>query len=192
MKEEISGYMPLVQKPDCCNAACLQTILLRRGLGFFMQEAIARQLGVKIQEKYIGAFRAKMPVTKNVEELGIMTVRSEAKINKFFSANKMSLAARAYPASHIKDVKEFIFNNLRKGNDLWVEFHLDEREKDTDIHDNLVQKIECKNKKCTITTIDPGYLFRQFVEWPLDMLERSISTKYGRECGFVVISSTHS
>src|SRR3989338_1083634 len=180
MKAEISGYMPLVQKPDCCNSACLQMILLRRRLGFFMQEDIARQLGVKIRGKYIDAFHAKMPVVKKGEELGIMTVKSEAKINKFFSINKIPLTARAYPASRIKDVRDFIFENLRKSNDLWVEFHLDEREKDSDIHDNIVQKIDCKGK-CNVTTIDPGYLFRQVVEWPLDMLERSIGTKYGRE-----------
>src|SRR3989338_5758426 len=190
MKAEISGYMPLVQKPDCCNSACLQMILLRRGLGFFMQEEIARHLGVKIEEKYARAFHAKMPIARKREDLGIATIKSEAKINKFFSAHNIPLIARAYPASNIKDVRNFIFENLGKNNDLWVEFHLDEREKDTDIHDNILQRIDCKGKKCTVTTIDPGYLFRQVVDWPLDMLERSIGNKYGRECGFILISTS--
>src|SRR3989338_2877746 len=190
MKAEITPrHIPLVQKPSCCNSACLQMILLRNEFGFFSQEEIAKELDVKISEKDKNAFGVKLPIAKENEECGIKTIDSKNKINNFFASRKLPLVATAHKSSGIINIRKFIFDNIKKDNDIWVEFHLDEREKVKVIHDNLIQKIDCKSDgKCFVTTIDPWWGYKQIIDWPLDMLKRAIGTKYGRECGFIIVS----
>ncbi len=187
-KIEISpAYVPLIQKPSCCAAACLQMILYRRGFGLYDQEDLAEQLGIPVGEKYRSAFRANLPFPASPSHW-FETINSEGTINRTLEHYYLPLIAKAHRTSQVADTRMFVAWNLSKNNDVWTEFHWNERDSIDAIHDNVIQSIEYDAESCHVTTIDPYSRSKQIVRWPLEMLERSIGTKYGRECGFVIVS----
>ena len=58
----------LIQKKSLCGAACLQTILFRKGI-WIDQETLAKKLKINILEKYKHAYSIKFPTVKKENSL---------------------------------------------------------------------------------------------------------------------------
>lgn len=186
-------YIPLIQKPFCCAVTCLQTLLYRNGYGLYDQEDLAIKLGVKISPEDAPAFRENMPIMTqaNFDE-GISTIDSSALVNNFFTESDIALKASRFPFSAIPNLHDFLISHLKSNHDLWIEYHghnihSNDRFKGNYIHDGLVEGYNTDTKIVTIT--DPMPDHRQRLEIPLDVVSSSISTLYGRETGFLIISS---
>ena len=79
------AYIPLVQKPFCCNVTCLSMILYRRGFGLFDQEKLAKFFDIRIDKASRGAFRTKLkPFTHTGFDEGLKTIESAPVVNSFF------------------------------------------------------------------------------------------------------------
>ena len=112
-------YIPLVQKPSCCNVTCLQMILYRRGFGLFDQQELAKHFDIKVGKDESKSFNVKLGTytSTNCDE-GLKTIESEKLINLFFKEKDIALTAKAVRASHIGDLKSFIVTNIKNDNDL--------------------------------------------------------------------------
>ncbi|MDD3288294.1 MAG: hypothetical protein PHX43_04735 [Alphaproteobacteria bacterium] len=155
------------------------------------QESLALKFGVKISPENVSSFRKDMPVftQKNLDE-GIQTIESEDRINAFFSEVNAGLKARCFKLSAIGSVGEFIAEHLTQNHDIWIEYHTHEIYKPNEdgydaIHDGLIEAFD--KAKSLVTIIDPMPKRCQRNEISLETVERSISTLYGRETGFVVV-----
>ena len=151
---------------------------------------MAIEFGVKIDPKEAYAFKSSMPVSDNVADWGISTVESEDRISAFLKKHAPVLKAKSYRYSSIPSVKEFLITHLQANHDIWVEYHSNEihsydKETGNHVHDNLIERFD--PEEGTVTAIDPWPWHRQRIIIPLDVLERAISTQYGRETGFIVI-----
>lgn len=184
-------YVPLIQKPMCCAVTCLQMILYRNGFGLYDQEDLAIEFGVKIDKKYAPAFREDMPImTSNNLDEGIATIESEAIINTFFERLKVPLSATAFRCSEISNLEKFILDNLSAQRDLWVEYHAHEIHSDDTtkghyIHDGLIESYQLASQ--TAVVIDPVPEHRQRLRVGIVELEASISDKFGRETGIIIV-----
>jgi hypothetical protein len=126
----------------------------------------------------------------NLDE-GIPTVESADKFNDFFRTIGTNLHAEAFRYSEIRSVPDFISENLEKNHDVWIEYHAQEIHKHDAkegnyIHDGLIESFDRKAGKMII--IDSLRDHRQRIVVPLDEVERAISSMFGKETGFVVIS----
>lgn len=184
-------YVPLIQKPCCCAVTCLQMILYRNGCGLFDQEELAIKFGVKIAAQDTAAFSLAMPIMTraNLDE-GIQTVESEHTINAFFSEQSLPLRATSYKQSSLRSVPAFLQQHLEENHDVWTEYHTNEiysafpSEADA-VHDGLIERYDPESLRLTL--IDPMPNHPQRVTITPDVLDRSISDRYGRETGFIVI-----
>jgi hypothetical protein len=185
------GYVALIQKPMCCAVACLQMILYRNGFGLRDQEELAIRFGVKIQPEYAVAFRSEMPImTRPNFDEGIQTVESENEINAFLNDNAAPLVARCIKYSAIPSVANYISTHLRANRDIGVEYHAQEIHGDDEfkgnyVHDGLIESFDFADGTLTIMDSVPNH--RQRLHITLPVLEKSMSSRYGRETGFVVI-----
>ena len=183
-------YIPLVQKPSCCNVTCLQMILYRRGFGLFDQQELAKYFKIKISKKETAFFNVKFKTYTSVnEDGGLRTIDSEKIINKFFKESKISLVAHSVKYSKINDLKEFILENIKNNNDLWLEYKMNKIHKEKSMHDNVVESIKINKKRTFVTVVDPYWEYKPRYEISIKDLSDSISKKYGRETGFIVISN---
>lgn len=185
-------YVPLVQKPECCAVTCFQMLLFRNGLGLFDQENLAKFFGVKVNKKHHNMFNVKLEILSdyNYDE-GISTLDSVNKVNAFFRKNKINLAAEAKRITEVEDLKMFIKSNIVLNNDLWVEYkghyiHKSDQMKGKYLHDGLIETIDTKNNEVVI--IDPSPDHKPRIKIRLKSLFDSLSTKFGKETGFVIIS----
>ncbi len=186
-------HIPLTQKPCCCNVTCLQMILYRHGYGLFDQQELAKYFKIKVGKKDKKAFNVRLGAYTRVNyDEGLKTIESEDIVNRFFRERDMPLVAKAVKASEISNLKKFIRDNLIANNDLWIEYkahqiHRYDSEKGQYIHDGLVEEITNSN---TVTIIDPAPRHKPRIRISAKVLAESISSKFGRETGFIVISNT--
>jgi hypothetical protein len=188
------AYIPLIQKPTCCAVTCLQMILYRNGYGLFDQEKLAVHFGVKIAAEDARAFRADMPtMTQQNFDEGIQTVELVAPINAFFAAHTPGLTARRVRAGSVGKLDDFLRENLANNRDIWIEYHGHEiygwdLYKGDYIHDSLIESFDPARAEATI--VDPLPQHRQRELFPLAMMERAISKRFGRETGFIVVEKS--
>ncbi len=185
------GYVPLIQKPNCCSITCLQMILFRNGYGLVDQEELAIKCGVRISPEDSAAFRTEMPFMTDVNlDEGIQTVDSERQINTILKEIAPELRARSFRHSKIDSLSDFLTTHLRDNRDVWTEYHAREihsgdEKKGNYLHDGLIESLDLDLG--SVVVIDPMPKHRQRLVISLETLERAISTQYGRETGFVVI-----
>jgi hypothetical protein len=184
------SYIPIIQKPKCCAVACLQMILYRNGHGLYDQEELAVEFGVKIAPEDRHAFSDSMPyMTSFNHDEGISTLESVRRVNAFFKRHKLPLVAKAHHYSTIHSLKSFIAENLKLGNDIWAEYHSKEVYEslgENKIHDAVIESLDMK--KNTVMLIDPKPNRKQRIAVALDVLDRALSSEYGKELGLVVVS----
>ncbi len=185
-------YVPLIQKPKCCAAACLQMILHRRGVGLFDQETLAIELGVKVQRKDLKGFRSDMPIMHgfNCDE-GISTVGSVRRINKILRDKRSGLRARAIRYQSIRSLEQLVVDALREDKDVWVEYHSQrvhpKRPLNVQIHDGLIESID--TGKGELVLIDPSPKRRQHKEIDVETMHEALSGKYGRPLGLLLVEA---
>ncbi|MBN2094722.1 MAG: hypothetical protein JW727_01620 [Candidatus Aenigmarchaeota archaeon] len=184
-------YIPLIQKPDCCSAACLQMILFKRGFTRFTQEKIAKELGLYIGPKNKDAFSEKLKVRSKKSDIN-ETVKSARKINEFFRKNRIPLSARGFKISQIENPEEFIRQALDKDYDLWAEFSNMPIYGTSGGHDCLISGLKKKGRQCFAELVDPYWGHKQVYLVPLDRLIKAMqkenSPPPARERGIVVIT----
>ncbi len=189
-------YIPLTQKPCCCNVTCLQMILYRHGYGLFDQQELAVYFKIKVGKKDRKTFNVRLGTYTRVNhDEGLKTIESEKIINRFFKQRGVSLVAKAVRASDISDINKFLMDNLLSNNDLWIEYkghriHRHDSEQGQYIHDGLVEQIIEHKRVNQVTIIDPHPRHKPRIKINTEVLRESISTKFGRETGFIVISKT--
>ncbi len=185
-------YIPLVERHDCCAVTCLQMLLYRNGFGLFDQEQLAKFFDVRVNKEHQDAFNVRLKSFSryNYDE-GISTLDSAGKVNDFFHKNRINLVARAKRLSEIEDLGKFIESNIISGNDLWVEYkaheiHSHDRLGGKYLHDGLIESIDTKKNEVVI--IDPFNDHKPRIKVKLKTLYDSLSTKFGKETGFLIIS----
>lgn len=182
-------YVPLIQKPNCCAAACLQMIIFRNGHGLHDQEEIAASLGVRVAETNTGAFRHEMGRMTSVNDEGISTVESVPIINDIFRLKRMALVGEAVRYREIGSFGELVASALKDGHDLQVEHHSHEVHPENPvnvhIHDSLVESFDTVSG--LVTLIDPVPRRQQRQEVHIGVLARSIGPDFGKELGAVLI-----
>ena len=183
-------YIPLFQKPKCCAVACLQMILYRNGFGLHDQEDLAIQFGVRIESDDRHAFRENMQLMTqfNLDE-GISTLNSVGMINALFRNSGILLSATAHLHSNFGSLKDLVAENLSKNNDIWIEYHSNEihaLDKNSNrIHDAVIESYDAKSDSAVI--IDPSPRRRQRISVGMRALTESMSDKYGKELGLLLI-----
>lgn len=182
-------YIPLVQKPCCCNVTCLQMILYRQGFGLFDQEKMAKFFDIKVGKDDLKCFNVKLGLyTRTGHDEGLKTIDSQDAVNNFFKKNKIPLVAKAVRASKIRNLEKFLTENIKSNNDLWVEYKSHRIHEEKYIHDNVIEGIRKLNKSTRVILIDPAGRHKSRLTINLSALKEAISTKFARETGFLVIS----
>lgn len=182
-------YLPLVQKPSCCNVTCLQMILYRRGFGLFDQQDLAKYFKIKVGKDELKSFNVKLGVyTSTNNDEGLKTIESEKLINRFFKDKKIPLKASAIKASEIADLTQFLIDNIKKDNDLWLEYKVHKIHGEKLIHDNVVESVKTLSGKTWVTLVDPYWVYKPRLDVTIEDIAEAISDKYGRETGFIIVS----
>ena len=163
-------------------------ILYRRGLPIIEQEELAKFFKIHVPLSAKKFFNTTLTTRKKSED-GIQTIESEGRVNRFFKKYKFPLIAKAVRASEISDLEKFIENNLRKSNDLWVEYKSDRIHGEHFIHDNVIESMERGKKEMLVTVVDPYGEYRTRNKLLLSVLQDAINeNEFGRETGFLVVS----
>lgn len=183
-------YIPLIQKPKCCAVTCLQMILYRNGHGLHDQEDLALEFGVKIEPEDVLAFREDMPIlTSFNHDEGISTLDSVEAFNEFFKQKGIQLRAEAIRYADIDSLRDLLIKHLDDDHDVWIEYHsheiASEHANNGRIHDALIESFDPASN--TIVLIDPKPTRRQRHTTSLEMLDRALSSEYGRELGLIVV-----
>lgn len=174
-------YKHLVQKPHLCGATCLQMVLFRRGY-WFEQEKLAKLLGTRIKSENKKLFQFSFP-TNDQNNRGI-TLEEFKKAKPLLK--KFNLNLKILKISEIKDLKKLILKNLRKGNDLIVNFKRTAYcpEKNWG-HFALIKA--WKNNQ--IELCDPSYQDKPYWKTSLAQLKKAMSKKWdNQERGLIIIS----
>ena len=183
-------YFPLIQKPDCCSATCLQMILFRKGHTEYSQDELAKDLGIFIDRKNKGAFSVKLKVRLKESDVN-RTIESADKINALFRKHKIKLEAKSYKISEIKNPTEFVNDALKKDYDVWAEFANKSLFGTSCGHDCLISELKKKRGKYFVTLVDPYWNHKQIYEVPFDKLIESMQKRENlkpvRERGFIII-----
>jgi hypothetical protein len=166
-------------------------ILYRRGFGLFDQQMLAKYFKIKVGKNDLECFNVKLATfTKTNFDEGLKTIESALVINRFFKTQKIPLMATAVRASEIKNLENFIAQNLKQNNDLWVEYKSHKIHGENYIHDNVVESVVKTKTSESVILIDPAPYHKPRLSVSFEKLKEAISEKYGRETGFIVISST--
>lgn len=182
-------YYHLVQKPECCAVTCFAMILYRKTKKLYDIQNLAKFFEVKISPESKNAFNVDLETfTSFNNDEWISTLDSIEKINNFFKKENISLQAIAFKYSKINDLKQFIWENLEKWNDIWVEYHNDEihpYDWCSAIHDSLIEDINTEENE--VTLVDPEYNHKPRINIKIDILKNAISNNFWKETGFVII-----
>ena len=118
-------------------------ILYRNGYSLYEQDYLAKYFDVKISKdsKEYFSVDLKTFTSENFDE-GLKTIESENIINNFFTEHNIKLQAKATYFKEIIDLKKFIFENLEKNYDLWVEYKLHNIFDLKLIHNGLIESCE--------------------------------------------------
>ena len=145
-------YKPIKQKPYCCVPACISMILNRRKIKHGSQEEIGYELGLIISKEKVHLFTKVRTGKKPAAGYGTQINKKKYSIANYFSKNKIKLKEIYYPIEENKDIKKFIVENLKSGNDLIVCFDNKKLYSEGDFgHVSLIQNINNN----IVTLIDP-------------------------------------
>ncbi len=122
MKIKTSRYIPLTQQPFCCTPTCIQMILLRRNLIIFSQEEIGYDFGLTVPKKYKKLLPNAKTGKKPSGGWGTQVNKKEYSINNFFRRHKIQLKEDYFSVSRVKNIKEWIKEQIKKNNDIIVCF----------------------------------------------------------------------
>ncbi|MBI3190259.1 C39 family peptidase [archaeon] len=137
-------YKPINQKRYCCVPACISMILHRRNINHGSQEEIGYDLGLVVPK----VRTEKKPAAGYGTRIGT----KKYSINSYFRKNNIDLKEKYFPAEITTDVKKFIIENLKNGNDIIVCFNNKKLYGAGDYgHISLIQSINNEN----IILIDP-------------------------------------
>lgn len=115
-------YKPIKQKPYCCVPACIFMVLDRRKIKHGSQEEIGRELGLVVPKEKTHLFIKIRTAKKPIAGYGTQVNKKKYSINNYFLKNNIKLKEVYYLLEEIKDIKKFIVENLKSGNDLIVCF----------------------------------------------------------------------
>lgn len=168
-------------------------ILYRRGFGLFEQEELAKNLKIKIDKNSLECYNITLDTYTNPEDAGMKTTESEGIINKFFKSKNIGLSAKGVRVSEIQNLEEFLFDNINKNNDIWMEWMIykifnEKQHKEKfympewmSCHDSVIESV-IKNKQSAKTVIvDPFWYHKPRMEIDVEKLRNAI-------IGFIVIS----
>lgn len=188
-------YKPLTQLPYNCMACALEWVLLRRGLKWIDQEEIGLMLSLKIPKSFAKYYTKTIPVTKQRKYYGtgVFTKGQTHKLaQEIFDKYEIPLKIKRFSVHEILNPKEFIVQNLKKGNDILLDFHwcgIGKRSKLWNIGHVCVVSGIVLNKDVEVVLGDPGYFMPKFWSVKLDKLIKAMDKKYdGHERGFWIIS----
>ncbi len=180
-------YKHLVQKPGLCGPCCLQMILLRRGLKWIDQEEIAYTLKTPIYFKDKDINMYKLPIVNDQKVVGNYLKDLEGEyIKEFFKKFKLFLESKVYYISEIDDPQKFIYNNLKSGKDIIINFWFKPLKSGDYGHFMLISEIVGdKIKLC-----DPANQNHKSFWWiSLSKAIEGMSKEFdGKERGFAVVS----
>lgn len=184
------AYVPLLQKPHFCAAACIQMIMYRNGFGLHDQEEIAIALGVSVSSENSSAFSSRVNIG-SAGSLGMSTINSSKKINEVFQKFGASLIASPFRSSEIVNFSDFISGCLAENRDVWVEYHAhgihgDDKMYGRYMHDGLIEFTDSSSGMACL--IDPMPNHRQRIMVDLLTLGNALSAQLGAEGGAVVVS----
>ena len=115
-------YKPIKQKPYCCVPACIFMVLDRRKIKHGSQEEIGCELGLVVPKGKAQFFTKIKTGKKPIAGYGTQVNKKKYSINNYFFKNNIKLKEAYYLLEEIKDIKKFIVENLKSGNDLIVCF----------------------------------------------------------------------
>jgi len=183
-------YVPLTQQEYCCFATCVQMILLRRKMKMFSQEEIGWHLYLVVPKGKKKLFEKVRAGKKPKTGYGTQASKKGCSLNGFFKKKKISLKCERFKVSEVKNPAELIVKNLRKGNDIAVDYHnkgINPQGKAFG-HACIVSEI-ILGKKPEVILIDPNFKNKKFDKIDLGKLCKAMASKYdGCERGFWVIS----
>ena len=182
-------YKPLVQMRGCCGPCAILWILLRRGF-WVDQEKIAKELKTRVFKRDLKLFPEKMLTTGKKGDLGLPDIigKDTYLVNRFLKKYKIPLRMTPFKISKVKNPKEFIVENLKKGNDIMVSFNWKGLEHKRG-WGHIVVISEIDTRKDVVVLGDPGQNQPKFWKVKLNRLTKAMSSKYdGAERGFHIFS----
>jgi hypothetical protein len=184
-------YVPLTQQKYCCLPCCIQWILLRRGMKLLSQDEMARDLGVVIAPEDQRLFNIKMKVTKKLPRGKLGYGTWSYTIPNFLKKHKIPLTVRRHYPSKLDDVKKFLCEHLKTGNDIIVSYNVAAYAKPGSgvkyVHSCIVDSVTSNKKDVIVTLGDPAYSHRKFFDIELQKLLNGM-TNYGEEKNFKVFT----
>jgi len=182
-------YKPLVQMPWCCAACAILWVLHRKGY-WVDQEVIAKEIKIKIPAKEKNKFTVKLKTCRKEEDCGAPNIigKEYNLINKFFKKHKIPFKHTPYKISKIKDVKQFIIDNLKKENDIMFSFCWRGLGKPWNWgHVVLLSEFDTKTNEILIG--DPSPKHPKFWKAKLDKITHAMLPKWDKEeRGFYIFS----
>lgn len=183
------NYIPLTQQKYCCLPCCIQWVMLRRGMKLISQDEMAKDLGVVIALEDQRLFNVKMRTAKKLPNGKLGYGTWIYKIPEFLKKHKIPLTVKRFYPSKIDNVKNFLIENLKNGNDIIVSFNMAAYARpESGVnygHSCIVDSITIK-KNIIVTLGDPTYSHRKFFDIDLEKLLRGMTTEYGKEKSFKV------
>lgn len=180
-------YIPITEQPYCCVPACIQMILLRRGIPLKSQEEIGYDLGLIVPQRYKKLFGKVRTGKRPKDGWGTQTGKLIYSLNNFFRKNRINLKEERSFLIKSKEIKEFLKKNL-KDKDIIVCFdykNLYHKQRDSRGHVSIIENIE----NDIVTLIDPEYRVPKYRKVSLEEISKAIES-HGEENGggFWVIS----
>ena len=144
MRVKISPkYNPKTEKEYCCVPAVIQMIQGRRGFNYASQDEIGYQLGLIVPTEKARFFTKVRTGSMPKAGWGTQTSKKQFSINKYFERNNLPLKLTKYNPQKIKNISNFIIDNLRDNNDVIICYNSQILFGDGDIeHVSLIQEIE--------------------------------------------------
>lgn len=87
-----SRYIPFVQQPYCCVAACLQMVMYRHDIPLISQEALAYDMGLTVPEEDAGLFAKVRTGEKPASGWGTQIQKPEYDINVVLAKHNIPLS----------------------------------------------------------------------------------------------------
>ena len=184
-------YNPITEKPYCCVPAILQMIQDRRGLKFTSQDEIGYQLGLIVPEEKAHLFSKVRTGRKPKAGWGTQTSKKKYSINNYFIKNNLPLKQTIDRIQEVKNVSEFIVQNLLNDNDIIICYNsqLIFGDGDTE-HVSLIQEINTETGELTI--IDPATGVPKKRKTKSSKLNQVLKAhKVSKSGGFWIVLSAH-
>ena len=177
-------YKPLVQMPYCCAPCVFLWVLHRRGY-WIDQEELVRYCKVRVPRKSAKAFMENINISKKIrgvnKDFGL-------NIAKLLKEKELPFVIETIFISKVKDPKNLITENLKKGNDIILCLHSKPFKRYTfnNGHCLVISAFDTEAEKLTLG--DPSQINSKFWEVPLNNVINAMSKKYdGKERSFFVI-----